>query len=99
MDVDSISNQSLGVGGAGGDAEESRDGKEGKDHGQHPPAKRYQELVPLRMNAVDWRTRKSQYSTMIYIALLQFYIYNELTCVLFLPSRSSLEGSVIQISY
>jgi hypothetical protein len=41
MDVDSNSNQPLGVGGTGGDAEGGKDGKEGKDHGQHPPAKRY----------------------------------------------------------
>ena len=50
MDVDSNSNQPLGVGGAGGaggggggggDGEGGKDGKEGKDHGQHPPAKRY----------------------------------------------------------
>lgn len=40
MDVDSNSNQPLGIG-ASGDAEGSKDGKEGKDHGQHPPAKRY----------------------------------------------------------
>jgi Ubinuclein conserved middle domain len=41
MDVDSNSNQPLGVGGAGGDVEGGKDGKDGKDHGQHPPAKRY----------------------------------------------------------
>jgi Ubinuclein conserved middle domain len=40
MEVDSNSNQSLGVGGAGGDAEGGKEGKEGKDHGQHLPAKR-----------------------------------------------------------